>query len=384
MSGSMVYICDWLPPDFGAVGQYSLGFARAQAAIGHHVVLIGLSSEGDSRTTEPVEAGCLTVIRLKAPNLDRARLGRRLRWTLVTNLRLLAAALFEAPRVVDILITGSPPFLLHFVVPLNFLLHRRLIYRITDFHPECLMATYDRVPIWLRSFHRLTCALRRRVDVFEVLGLDQARRLQAIGIRAERIVLKRDPVPITITGLETRPEAPPGAEGRQVLLYSGNWGVAHDVDTFVGGYIRHHRQGSRRMALWLNAVGAGADRVEARLRSAEAPVARTCPVPLELLPGLLLRADAHLITLKETFVGYAMPSKVHGCVASRRPVLFVGSESSDVDLLCREGNLPWYARIPVGDIDGCASALEALADHGELSSRADAAPSTMLAWSRVA
>ena len=35
-------------------------------------------------------------------------------------------------------ITGSPPFLLHFVVSLNLVLRRRLIYRITDFHPECL------------------------------------------------------------------------------------------------------------------------------------------------------------------------------------------------------------------------------------------------------
>ena len=24
----LVYLCDWLPPDFGAVGQYSLLFAR--------------------------------------------------------------------------------------------------------------------------------------------------------------------------------------------------------------------------------------------------------------------------------------------------------------------------------------------------------------------
>ena len=29
-----LYICDWLPPDFGAVGQYSVIFARELAAEG--------------------------------------------------------------------------------------------------------------------------------------------------------------------------------------------------------------------------------------------------------------------------------------------------------------------------------------------------------------
>jgi hypothetical protein len=28
MQQRLVYICDWLPPDFGAVGQYAMLFAR--------------------------------------------------------------------------------------------------------------------------------------------------------------------------------------------------------------------------------------------------------------------------------------------------------------------------------------------------------------------
>src|SRR5258708_37981383 len=40
----LLYLCDWLPPDYGAVGQYSLQFARELAAEGRDVVLAGLSS----------------------------------------------------------------------------------------------------------------------------------------------------------------------------------------------------------------------------------------------------------------------------------------------------------------------------------------------------
>jgi len=57
-----------------------------------------------------------------------------------------------------------------------------------------------------------------------------------------------------------------------------------------------------------------------------------------------------------------MPSKIYACLESAKPVLFVGSADSDVDLLARaipEG----YWRVSCGDVDGFASALEALADR---------------------
>jgi hypothetical protein len=39
----LLYICDWLPPDFGDVGQYGALFARQLAQSGMDVVLCGLS-----------------------------------------------------------------------------------------------------------------------------------------------------------------------------------------------------------------------------------------------------------------------------------------------------------------------------------------------------
>ncbi len=42
------------------------------------------------------------------------------------------------------------------------------------------------------------------------------------------------------------------------------------------------------------------------------------PVPLEQLPPLLIAADVHLITLRDAFVGYVLPSKVHACIEFRK------------------------------------------------------------------
>jgi hypothetical protein len=371
----LLYLCDWLPPDFGAVGQYGLLFARERAAAGEDVVLAGLSSTASSVTEESVGQGRLRVVRRRAALYDRADLRTRALWTARTNLGLLWRARRWLLRADEVLITGSPPFLLHCVAPLAALLRKRLTYRITDFHPECLIAEVSesgvsagappgRVPRWLRAFHRLTLALRRRVDRFEVLGEDQRRRLLAQGIPAARIVLKRDPPPVAIAAGTAPLPPPPELRGRCLLLYSGNLGVAHDYQTFVAGYRLHHRRGSGRVGLWLNATGARADACEQALRAEGLAVARSRPVPLGDLPRLLLAADAHLITLRDAFVGYVLPSKVYGCLAAGGDVLYVGSRGSDVHLLCSRA-LPasGYRQVEVGDAEGVAQALEAIADR---------------------
>lgn len=360
----LVYLCDWLPPDFGAVGQYSLLFARERAARGEDVVLAGLSSQADSVEEERPGTGRLRIVRLRARTYDRSDFKTRALWTARTNLSLLWRLKRELARADEILFTGSPPFLIHLLVPLNLLLRKRLSYRITDFHPECLMAELAQsstVPAAIKLFHRWTVLLRRRIGRFEVLGEDQRERLLAIGIRPDRIFLKRDPSPVEIPPGTPPLDRPAELAGRVVLLYSGNFGVAHDHETFVEGYRRHHREGSGRVALWLNATGSKADRVEEILRQEGLPVHRSRPVPLDLLPRLLVTPDAHLITLRDEFVGFVLPSKVYGCVQSGRPVLYVGSPRSDVHLLCAEGFEGAYHRVDVGDAAGVARALEEIA-----------------------
>ena len=68
----------------------------------------------------------------------------RLVWTVVSNVLLLGAAFKAMWRADAVLFTGSPPLMLHFIAPLNVLLRKKLIYRITDFHPECLIAERGR------------------------------------------------------------------------------------------------------------------------------------------------------------------------------------------------------------------------------------------------
>ena len=359
----LVIICDWLPPDFGAVGQYAMWDARERAREGRAVTLVGLTSGPSSRQpAEPEGEGTLEVIRVHRPGYEKQKFLSRLVWTICANVTLLAAAFGAMRRADAVLFTGSPPLLLHFIAPLNVLLRKRLIYRIMDFHPECLIAERGRCGFIIRGLLCLTYFWRRRINIFEVLGIDQKRRLMDIGIAEHRILLKPNLSPVTFdSDIVPLPLPEDVRGGAGVILYSGNWGVAHDDDTFIEAYSRYCQQSKRGLRFWLNAIGARADRVERELRSRGAQVHRSRLVPLGDLPRLLITADVHLVTLRDAFVGYVVPSKIHACIDSGKRVLFVGSSESDVHLLTSAA-LPAgrYYRTDVGDVDKLVDALHTL------------------------
>ena len=260
-------------------------FAHDLARDGWHVYLIGLTTKTRSRVINVVGAGTLEIVSIPTGSYDKSRLLNKLAWTLRTNARLLWEVIRRpTSRGAHLLFTGSPPFFLYFAMLAKFIRQVRLIYRITDFYPEVIIADRGDRSFLLPLLRRLTWFVRRRVDKFEVLGEDQRRILIQNGIPSERIALKRDTSPHS-SGYEPPLPRPKELNGLALLLYSGNYGVAHDVDTIVEGLIWHHRSGSGRVGLWLNATGTNADKVEARLRSAGVPHARTTTVPLDKLPG---------------------------------------------------------------------------------------------------
>jgi len=366
----IVIIADWLPPDFGAVGQYMQMRARALAEQGHDVTLIGLASAGASRRETQVGEGSLTEIRLAARPVPRGSLVMRLLWTIWTDLRLVASAFGRLRAADGILFTGSPPFLIHLLAPLRLFLKGRLVYRITDFYPECLIAAQERRSRLLGLLLAVTNFWRRRIDGFEVLGKDQLRRLHETGVAEDRIALVRDGSPVSFKDSDIGDPLPADLAGHCVLLYSGNYGIAHEVETVAEGYRLHHESGTGRVRLWLSASGAGAEDLVNRFTAAKLPFHKSAPVPLERLPGLLRAPHGHLVTLKDGFVGFVMPSKVYACLASRLPLLFVGSAASDVDLLTRAARVPYW-RVDCGKSAAFADILEEFADFTKISAKKD-------------
>lgn len=361
----ILQVTDWLPPDFGAVGQYALQDARRWAREGSEVILLGLGTERVGWEVEECPRGRLAILRLPALAYERSRWGERAIWIAAVHLRLLVAAARLLRCVDEVRCSESPPFL---VYPLAWLARRRgvqLVYRLTDVFPEVLWAERGgKPPEGLGWLQRAVVRFRKGLDSIEVLGEDARERLLELGLAPERVIVRRDGPPIPIRGDEPPSARPLALQGKVVLLYSGNFGVAHEDQTVLEGLAYHHHNGSGRVALWLNATGTKAGPLATRLRAQGVPVAWTPPVPLGELPSLLRAADAHLITLRDPFVGLVLPSKVYAVLALGGPLLFVGSWKSDVARLAtRELPPDRFFRVDVGDVLGFARALEVLADR---------------------
>jgi hypothetical protein len=361
----LVYICDWLPPEFGAVGQYAVLEAHDWAQRGFAVSLVGLTAGASLREPPmPIGEGSVEIIRVHRRKYQKQRFVERLLWTIFSNMALLRGA-FAAMRAADLVVfTGSPPLMLHFIAPLNIILRKRLIYRIMDFHPECLIAERGKSGFFLDGLLWLTRFWRRRVDAFEVLGQDQAERLRESGIPESRIEIKPNPSPVSFPSGLVPLELPRELQGGGgVILYSGNWGVAHDETTFIEAYARYVAGSRNPLRLWINATGAKADRVERELSERGIPFYRSHLVRLDQLPSLLIAVDVHLITLRDSFVGYVLPSKVHACIESGKRILFIGSQASDVHRLAGASVAAGrYRRVDVGDAEGTLTALKFLED----------------------
>src|SRR5262249_3923121 len=165
---------DWLPPDFGAVGQYGAIFARDLAVLGRDVRLIGLTTGDTSTIREELPNGKLfEVTRIQSSNYVKSRFIQRLLWTFQTNIRIVYELIRESrSSKAEVVFTGAPPFMLFFILIVKLIRRTRFVYRITDFYPEVLIAELGRRP-WLLAIERITWFLLRRVDAFEVLGDDQ-------------------------------------------------------------------------------------------------------------------------------------------------------------------------------------------------------------------
>jgi glycosyltransferase involved in cell wall biosynthesis len=106
-------------------------------------------------------------------------------------------------------------------------------------------------------------------------------------------------------------------------MYSGNAGIVHDFGAIFEA-MRALRDDPRIFFLF---VGGGPRRAEVEgfaSREGLTNFAYLDYFPRDMLRESLSVADVHLISLRQSFVGISVPSKLYGAMASARPILFVG------------------------------------------------------------
>ena len=262
----------------------------------------------------------------------------------------------------DLVVTQTNPPL---VVPIALLasrLHRRPCMIIAqDIYPEVMRAhgMIDERSWSAGLLTRVFGWAYRSARAIVSLGPVMTQRLLAKGVSSDRIIeicnwATGDET--VVRGAANRLRDAWGLAGSFVLLYSGNLGVAHDVET----PIRAMRTLSERVPeLRLVFVGKGSRLAQAKDLVRELGLQHVVQfrgfVPFELLPHSLGLADAALVTLLPGFEGLVVPSKLLGYMARAVPTLYVGPDS-DVSRLVE---LSHGGRcVPAGAVDEFADAVE--------------------------
>jgi glycosyltransferase involved in cell wall biosynthesis len=194
-----------------------------------------------------------------------------------------------------------------------------------------------RVLGWIEDFSR------RRSDGVIALGDCMRARLVARGIPGHLVHVAENWADGSVITAR-----PPRRDGPLHVLYSGNLGLSHDVET-IAAAMRHFRNDSR---FEFTFAGGGVKRslLQDMCRAEGIVNARFTPYCGRHQMGEhLAQADVGLVTEQPVCVGTVVPSKVYGLMAAGRPILFVGPVGATPELLIRKFGCGWSIEPGAGD-----------------------------------
>lgn len=146
-------------------------------------------------------------------------------------------------------------------------------------------------------------------------------------------------------------------EENLTILYSGNLGLAHDVDTIRDAML--HVKDDNRFQFIFAGGGASRGELEQRCRSEHADnVEFRDYCRREDLSLSLGQSDIGLVTQKDACAGSVVPSKVYGLLAAGRPLLYIGPRNSTPALIIAEHRCGW--QVDVGDTGAVTQLLQLL------------------------
>ena len=262
----------------------------------------------------------------------------------------------------DVIVTQTNPPLVVPIAVLAARFHRRPCMIIAqDVYPEVMLAhgMLRERSLAARLLFRLFAWSYRKARIVVSLGPVMTDRLAAKGVARGRIVeicnwaTGDDRV---VRGPENLLRAQWGLDGCFVLMYSGNLGFAHDVETPIRAMklLRSRVPGVR-----LVFVGKGSRLEQARALVDELGIDDVVQfrafVPFEQLPHSLGVADAALVTLLPGFEGLVVPSKLFGYMSRAVPTLYVGPDSDVARFIESSGGGTCVAS---GAVDAFADVVE--------------------------
>jgi glycosyltransferase involved in cell wall biosynthesis len=357
------------PPIRGASGRVLRDLAQGFAREGWDVTVL---------TSAPLAAieddGLVRVIRLRGPAKPSHALVYAWVW-----LKLLIKAL-RLPRAdLVVTLTDPPLFVIGGAIVQRFKKCRHMHW-CQDLYPDLFPVMGVRLPGFvLAGLKSIGRAAMRRADKIVVVGRCMATRLaQEEGFDPGQIALIPNwPDAELMSGSALRLNAPVHADEASAydevangyrshenqikhgpkfrVLYAGNIGRLHPLDTVMAAaelLQETHPEiefvfvgdGPRNDALARERARRNLDNI------------RLLPYqPASKLPDLMQSGDVHLISMRKSAAGMAVPVKLYAALAVQRPCIFIGPEGSETAMVIRDFQVG--SVVQQGDFEGLAEEI---------------------------
>jgi glycosyltransferase involved in cell wall biosynthesis len=357
----LLFINRFFYPDHSATSQLLTELTEDLVARGEHVTVITSRTNyqgGDKETPEREEYKGIQILRVSSTRLGRGRIWSRL----ADYLSFYVAAFWRALRAGKqdcLIVLSDPPLLSVLAMMVRVLTRTNTVCWLQDIYPEIAVRAGVISDGWLARLLRvISIGSLRAMDRTIVLGRCMEGHLLRGGVPGYRVVT----IPNWADGREIQPVVrrdnpfikANGLDGYFVVMYSGNFGVVHDMDTIIA-LARETRDLSQLRFCF---IGEGVHKrklIETSQREGWTHTLFLPYQPKETLQQSLSAGDLHLVSLRGDMAGLCVPSKIYGIMAAGRPMLFIGPEQSEAAALIRESACGFV--VPPGDSGAAADAI---------------------------
>ncbi len=347
-------------PDDVIGAQQFTGLAEGLAARGYEVETWPCNRsrhlQQDSYTLKPTEINGVTVRRVWRPDFNQGRFLGRIVNALWMEAAWALRALF-ARKAPDTVIIGADPIFGLLLVPFFKLRWPRtkIAHWCFDLYPEYPIAEgmVKEKGFLVRVLRVLLRPAYAKCDLIANLGSCMKEKLSLYPISHSATLTpwaqEEPPQPLpfdTQERVELFGDSPLG------ILYSGNLSHPHRFDLTL----ELARKMGNSAVFAFSVRGNRVSDLKAALKPGDTNIRFTEFASQEKLAVRLSAPDVHLVSLKSSYMGVAVPSKFFGALAVGRPILFEGDEDSSIARWIREYELGWV--LNSGNLEEMVSELE--------------------------
>ena len=373
---AVTILTQYFYPEVAATAQLLTDLAIGLQQLGHRVrVLTGQPSyTGQGRQPGKQCHQGVLIRRFRNPGITRRSTLGRLLNTATVALPIFFRLLLSRRRGV-LLVDSTSPFLPVVTLLIYWLRRWPFVYLIEDLYPDiAIQLGYMRPKgIVARFWVRIHRWLYGSASRFIVLGPRMRERVLAQVGATDRLDRARDVAVIHnwANGDLIKPIAKSenwfceahGLSEAMVILYSGNMGSSHDLESIVRAADRLRSLTDVKFVF----IGGGAKRETIVALVAELGLDNVQVLPYqrrEDLPYSLTCGDVSVVALEPGIEGLSVPSKLYSSLAAGQAVLAIMNEGSEVGDIIREEHCGF--RVDPGDVDGVAGVIRRFHDDPQL------------------